>query len=97
MVRTLKTLLLAMVLIGACQASPNTVLTNDERFWCRESSDAVYAVLLRSLSTTTPDGEPMLNWIQDAQLLQWIVGGDSDAAEADERYRAACRAAYDGR
>ena len=97
MARKLKTLLVAMVLVGACQASPNTVLTNDERTWCRESSDAVYAVLLQSLSTTTPDGEPMLNWIEDAQLLQWIVGGDSDAAEADERYRAACRTAFSDR
>ena len=95
--RNVKTQLLAVLFVVACQAGPNTVLTNDERLWCRESSDAVYAVLLQSLSTTTPDGEPMLNWIEDAQLMQWVVGGDSDAAEADERYRAACRAAYSDR
>ncbi len=93
MAGAMRTLLLALILVLGCQ-SANTPLTDEERDWCRENGDAVYAVLLRSLSTTTPDGEPMLNWIEDAQLMQWVIGGDSDAAEGDERYRVACRTAY---
>ena len=89
----MRTLCLGLILAVACQAATNTSLTNAERDWCRDNSDAVYAVLLKTLSATTPDGEPMLNWIEDPQLMQWVVGGDSDAAEGDERYRAACRAA----
>jgi hypothetical protein len=90
----MRTLYLGLVLAVACQAAPSTTLSVEERDWCRENGDAVYAVLLRSLSTTTPEGEPMLNWIEDAQLMQWVIGGDSDAAEGDERYRVACRTAY---
>ena len=93
----MRTLFLGLILAVACQAEPTTTLTDTERDWCRDNGDAVYAVLLRSLSTTTPDGEQMLNWIEDSQLMQWVIGGDSDAAEADERYRVACRTAYGAR
>ena len=89
----MRALYLGLILAVACHAEPSTTLSVAERDWCRENSDAVYAVLLKSLSTTTPDGEPMLNWIEDSQLMQWVVGGDSEAAEGDERYRVACRTA----
>ena len=93
----MRTSYLGLILVVACQAGPSTTLMGTERDWCRDNGDAVYAVLLRSLSTTTPDGEPMLNWIEDSQLMQWVISGDSDAAEADERYRVACRTAHGAR
>jgi hypothetical protein len=93
----MKPLVFGLLLAVGCQSAASTPLTDAERDWCRENDGAVYAIVVGALSSTTPDGEPMLNWIDDPQLMQWVVGGDTDAAEGDERYRAACRTAYSDR